>query len=800
MADVISSFARQPDADCASEPIHIPGGIQPHGLLFCVSDEGVVLQVSENVQKLLGVSAACALGAPLGKTIGEPAAALVGRAVANRQVGTGPFYAWVVDRDEAAHYAGMSYAIIVHRYREYLIVELEPAVAPPDMFPAIYPLVRNFVHDLPQRQTVAELSQLAAAEIQQITGFGRTLVYRFDEQGHGHVLAEALAPGYTSYLGQRFPASDIPLQARELYRLNRIRLIVDANYTPTALVPQLHPATHTLTDLTYATLRSVSPVHLRYMRNIGTLSSMSMSIVVNDKLWGLISCHHATPRLPPFEVRAACEHIAQILSLQIEAREMHAEAAYRLELRQTLARLIESMADRNSFVDALAEDGPDLLGLMGASGAAIVFEGATRLIGVTPTPTETGQLVSWLDTRTEDVFATDHLSGECDAIATSAGFAGFLSVSISSVFRNYVIWFRREVVRTVEWAGDPRAKLADLPEARSPRQSFDVWTETVSGRTVPWRRAEIEIASEFRTALLAVVLRRAEELGKLTVELGRANRELEGFSYTISHDLRAPLRHIKGFADLIAELGADELSPRLLDYLNRIRNAATFGAQLVDDLLAFSQLGRASLKPQMIDIRALTESLVAEQQAEKDRARIRWHLRDLPPIEADPVFVQLALRNLIENAVKFSAAREQPVIEIAGTPRTVSGLPCVTFSVRDNGVGFDMRYADKLFGIFQRLHGERNIPGTGIGLATVHRVAERHGGSVDAEGRPNQGATISITLPCQFREESGTRSETAATAFARLAVNSDGAVIQGVPKEKSAMSDSETKESEDGRP
>ncbi|MDR5856223.1 GAF domain-containing protein [Caballeronia sp. LZ062] len=786
MSDVVSNFTALPNEACASEPIHIPGGIQPHGVLLCLDAADQVVQVSDNAERWLGAPVQTVLGSSLAEVIGEDAAAMIRAARRQRSVEGAPSYAGAIDRIGNVSLTEGPLAVVVHEHKGVTIVELEPAGGTVDVFASMYPLVRGFVNDLQAQESIAELCQLACDEIQRITGFGRTLVYRFDEQGHGHVLAEALESGYQSYLGQRFPASDIPSQARDLYRLNRIRLIADANYVAARLVPERNPQSGQPTDLTYASLRSVSPVHVQYMKNMGTLASMSMSIVVNGALWGLISCHHATPRLPPFEVRTACEHIAQILSLQVVAREAQAESTYRLQLRHTLSRLLASMADRDSFVDALAEDA-SLLDFTASSGAAIVFEGQTRLIGITPSEDEVDRLVSWLDARPAEVFATDHLVADCDVLEPTPDYAGFLAVSISKVFRNYVIWFRKEVVRTIDWAGDPRAKLVVLPSAHSPRKSFESWTETVRDRTLPWRRAEIEIATEFRTAILGIVLRRAEELAQLALELGRANKELEGFSYTVSHDLRAPLRHISGFAELIADIGGEQLPPRIKEYVGRIKTAASFGGELVDDLLAFSQLGRASLRPQEVDVHSLVIALVGEQQANSGNAQIDWKIGTLPSVQADPVFFQLALRSLIENAVKFSAKQPAPTIEIGGEELHERGRSFVRYFVRDNGVGFDMRYVDKLFGIFQRLHNDKQFPGTGIGLATVQRIAERHGGDVRAEGAVGKGAEISIMIPVEFKPEAGAKSETAAAAFARLASTDGRAWVQGIPKDNRSV-------------
>ncbi|WP_244817748.1 ATP-binding protein [Caballeronia sp. Lep1P3] len=760
-------------AECAREPIHIPGGIQPHGVLLSVDAEGVILQISGNIEPIARRSAQACLGQPLEIVLGRHASERARAAFGQLTRDGSAIHAGNVRIEEWAHNGPV--ALVVHRHDGLLFVEVEPAQDTADVFSTMYPLVRSFVTEVQSMRTVEQICQFAATEIQRITGFGRTLVYQFDDEGHGHVLAEAIEPGYPSYLNQHFPASDIPAQARELYRRNPIRLISNANYEAAPLIPPLHPTTGRPTDLTHASLRSVSPVHLQYMRNMGTLASMSMSILVDDKLWGLISCHHATPRLPPFEVRTACEHVAQIVSLQIEARETQAEAHYRLELRRMLSKLLSSMANTDSFVEALVDDAPDLLGFTRSSGAAVIFEGRTSLIGVTPNEQSVTALVDWLDNQSEDVVMSDRASEACPPLGDTSEIAGFLAVSISKIYRNYVIWFRREVVQTIQWAGDPRAKLTGLAASLSPRESFDTWTDVVRNRSLAWRAAEREIALEFRAAMLGIVLRRAEEIAQLATELGRANHELEGFSYTVSHDLRAPLRHVVSFADLLRQIDGDKLSERGRGYLDRVVTSARFGGRLVDDLLSFAQLGRASLRPHKVDMHALVHAIIQNDIDEHSSSRVHWRVEALPAVEADHVFLHVAFGNVIANAVKFSAQREKPVIEVGAYSGTGELADHEVYFVRDNGIGFDMRYVDKLFGVFQRLHVNEQFPGMGIGLANVRRIIERHGGKAWAEGVPNEGAAFFMALPRQFRPESGVRRDTAASALARLAAGTGGA-------------------------
>ncbi|CAG2136917.1 ATP-binding protein [Cupriavidus plantarum] len=791
------------EADCAREPIHIPGGIQPHGYLLSVGEGGIVVQVSANIGALVHADADAVLGQPLASVLGERGAQLVATALRDLDAEGIPLYAGSIDDPRGNMHAPL--AIVVHRYDGATIVELEPARDTSDVFASMYPLVRTFINSLQDVDDADALAVLAAREVHRITGYGRTLVYSFDDDGHGHVIAESLSPGYAGYLGQRFPASDIPPQARALYVRNRIRLIADADYVASPLVPPLHPATGRTTDLTYASLRSISPVHVQYMKNMGTWSSMSMSIVVRGRLWGLISCHHDTARVPPFEVRTACEHIAQVLSLQIEAKEDHAEADYRLELRRRQARLLASMANSEDFIDAIAADPRDLLDLPGATGAAVIFEGRVVRMGEAPPTDVIERLVGWFDKRTEDVYATDNLAEAWPEAATlSPSTSGLLAVSLSRLFRNYVIWFRPEVVRTIRWAGDPRAKLSKLSPSLSPRESFEVWTQTVRNRSAPWRQAEIEIAGEFRGALLNLVLRRAEELAQLALELGRVNRELEGFSYTVSHDLRAPLRHIVGYADLLREMEQARLSDRGRHFVERIIAQARFGGKLVDDLLSFSQMGRAALRAQPLDLDELVSRVIADETRDLgDRQidrRIEWEIGKLGIVNADPVLMVVVLRNLISNAIKFTGTRTgadgQPPARIAITrtegerlegDRRLPGQDVIT--VQDNGVGFDMRYADKLFGVFQRLHRFEDFPGTGIGLASVRRIVERHGGTAWAEGQLDRGATIAFSLPRDVAPETVPVHETVTETAARLAAVSSGQPYRPVFKDTKKVED-----------
>jgi chemotaxis family two-component system sensor kinase Cph1 len=710
-------------AQCASEPIRVPGAIQPHGRLAVLDAEARLLAFSANWE---------------GEAQARAAAAVLPFDAGRLPPGQGP--SWI----GSLPLQGGSFDVSAHRSGDRVLLEFEPAGPAASMHAPIYTVARELLPLLQQDDSIELLCRRAAHEMKRLTGFGRCLVYRFDADGHGEVLAERLDSGYDSYAGHRFPASDVPAQARALYVVNHIRLIPNAWYEPVPLLPAAGASDPAGLDLSFAALRSVSPIHLEYMRNMGTAASMSVSIVARGRLWGLISCHDHDARYLPFQTRVACEHLGRLLSLQIQAQEDNSDVAQRLGLHQRVLKLVAMMAETDGTLERLVAPGLALHELADASGAAVVLNDSCWTTGAAPPAEDILPLAHWIAQQGQDVFCSDRLPevyphGEKLLPAC----AGVLAVSISQVHRHVVLWFRPELVRTIRWAGDPRKTLPSAGRIH-PRQSFESWQERVRGRSSPWLAAQQAAVGELRQALISLVLRRAEEMAGHAIELGRVNKELEAFSYTVSHDLRAPMRHIAGYVDLVLEDNAARLDERALRYLGHVKDAASYAGQLVDALLDFSRMGRSGMKPSAVDSRMLVEDLAQELGQQERGRRIVWELADtLPRLHADPLLLQVAVRNLMSNAVKYTRGRDPARIQV--TP--VTQPDGVGLEVSDNGVGFPMKYVGKLFGVFQRLHRAEDFDGTGIGLANVKRIVERHGGRVWARGEPERGATFGFVLP-----------------------------------------------------
>jgi two-component system, chemotaxis family, sensor kinase Cph1 len=603
--------------------------------------------------------------------------------------------------------------------------------------------LRGFAQILSGQPDLEGSLAASARFVADLTGFDRVLVYRFDREWNGHVVAEAGNGRLPSYLDLRFPAADIPAQARALYASNRVRLIPNADYQAVPVEPTLVPGNGEPLDLSHAQLRSVSPVHLEYMRNMGTAASMSISILIDGRLWGLVSCHSAAPQLVSTTIRDICDFVVQSLAMRVSALIHAIDAESRVELGRVSSRLLASMSASSHWPRGLVMAGDDLLAQVNASGAAIVTEDDYLSVGTVPAEDDVRSIVDWLKEQDgQDIFQTASLAsifpqGESFAVEAS----GVLAIRISELYPSWLIWFRPEVITTVQWGGNPHKVVRE--EGRiHPRKSFEAWREQVRLHAPEWTGAELAAARDLRTAIVGIVLRKAEELAELSGELQRSNKELEAFSYSVSHDLRAPFRHIVGFAQLLREReqGLDDKSRH---YLRNISDSALAAGRLVDDLLNFSQLGRTSITHKKVDMNKLISEVVKTVMINVEGREIEWSVARLPDAFGDATLLRQVWFNLVDNAVKYTRPRQPARITIDGE---LDG-DVIRFRVADNGVGFDMTYSNKLFGVFQRLQKAEDFEGTGIGLALVRRIVERHNGSITATGEVDKGATFVFALP-----------------------------------------------------
>lgn len=716
-------------AACSGEPIHIPGSIQPNGALLVLDDTNLeVLQASANCETFCGWTPAS-----------HSAIVEQLRPVLSNDDDVTLLSPLLLE------IGGQVYDGSLHRNGGVLILEIEKPAAKSTA--GLHRRLQKVFAELRTIQGFGEFYEKIAQFVGDLTGFERVMVYKFDADWHGEVVGEHLSAPVESYWGHHFPASDIPAQARALYTKSWLRLIPDATYQPVPLEPKLNPKTGRPTDLSFAMLRSVSPIHLEYLRNMDVTASMSISLIVDGRLWGLIACHDRKPRILPFAVRAACEIFGQVASLEIGAKQEALRLAEHVQATKIQTRFFDVLAKEQNIVEALIKYTPDLLEFMKAGGAAIHISGRTRLLGQTPSKEQVGELLVWLEQQdVHPIFETDSLREihpPADAFREVA--SGLMAVKLSRVEPHYVLWFRPEVITTRTWAGDPNKPLDDEHRIH-PRKSFAAWKQTVTGHSLPWRETERQGARELVQALNALVLRRTERLISLNEDLEKKNTDLNSFAYIASHDLKEPLRGIANYCAFMQEDHGEELSPEAIRKLETMSALAAQSEELLEALSYFSKIGRMEINRKETNMQDVLQAVLTAQDSLIRREKVSIRTEGTwPTIPCDPVLVREVFSNLIGNGIRYNDKPSKELLIGARENPEQPGQP--VFFVQDNGIGIREKHFQDVFQIFRRLHAHEDYGGgTGAGLAIVKSIVEKHGGTIWITSEPGKGTTFNLTL------------------------------------------------------
>ena len=739
--------------NCDREPIHIPNCIQPQGLLLVLAEPDLkIVQVSENAPEVLGIVTSKLLDRPLADFISSDRGDIVKviRACLDRSFEhINPLHLSITPTNEDVR----SFNGIIHRAPSgEIILELErlEPTNESDFF-QFYRQIKVTLAKMQTADNLAALCNLVVHEMRAITGFDRVMIYRFNEHGDGSVIAESKKDNLNAFLGMHYPDSDIPKQAKHLYTLNWLRLISDVNRQPIGLATnqKLH---HSL-DMSYCGLRAVSPLHIQYLKNMGVVASMSVSLIQQQQLWGLISCHHHTPKLVSYEIRTVCEFLGQLMSTELATKENNENLDYKLHLKTIQSQFVERLTKATDFIAEITADKESLLQLTGASGVAVCDSDRIILIGETPSQAALKPLLAWLIDRFEqDVFVTDCLASIYPRAEEYKNIAsGLLAMAVSKVQNQYVLWFRPEILQTLTWAGNPD-KPTRVEEDGSltifPRQSFAAWQEIVRGKSNPWLSYEVEGAIELRRAIIDIVLRQAGELSNINLELERINSELDAFAYIASHDLKEPLRGIHNYATFLLDDYGEILKGDGSEKLHTLLRLTIRMESLIESLLKFSRLGRQELQRDLIDLNLLLRNVTELFSMNPQWANCKINIpRTMPTVFGDRVLIEEVFTNLISNAFKYNNQPEKWA-EISWTESREKSHSTFTFYVRDNGIGIHEKHLDSVFRIFKRLHADSKYGGgTGAGLTIVKKIIERHGGQIQVDSTFGEGTTFSFALP-----------------------------------------------------
>jgi two-component system, chemotaxis family, sensor kinase Cph1 len=737
------------------KPIHIPGTIQPHGVLLAFRETDFEIQwVSHNTQSQLGIATQNLLGQPLSSLLDSAQIETV-RVALQENLGRANRLQLLLAEQ---WFDGM-----LHCAENGAILELERSHPTSEALELT--LSRSVKKAIAKLQTLSGLTEFlqgVVEEVRQITGFDRVHIYRFDPQGAGDVIAEAKIAELDSFLGLHFPATDIPTVSRDLYKRCNLRCSPDVSAVPIELLSQRNDPPIPL-DLSLAILRSVDPCCVKYYENMGSAAFLAIALIKDRQLWGLISCHHQTPKPLPYELRSACELLAQFASLELSTKANHQEWDNLIHSKALHSEFIESISHAESLSDALITPVPRLLELVAAQGAAVCLDNDITLVGETPTLEQVRDLIEWMQQQgNESLFQTDSLPKlypEANAFKETA--SGLLSLRISKVRRYSILWFRPEVLQTINWAGNPNDAFqveANGEITLCPRNSFKLWQETVRLTSLPWKSYELTNALDLRNAIVGIVLKKADELAKMNRELERSNRELDSFAFAASHDLREPLRGIHNYSTILQEDYAQVLDTEGVECLQTIKTLTQRMDTLISVLLKFSQLGQAELDPQKTDLNDVLRLAIEVVQASRPNPQFEVRIpRLLPIVQCDAVMVNELFCNLLSNAFKYNN-KAQGWSEIGyfnGAEQIEKGwiksrqqdsIPLL-FYLQDNGIGMRSHHLEIVFKLFKRLHAQEEYGGgTGAGLTITRKVVERHGGRIWVESIYGEGSTFYFTL------------------------------------------------------
>ena len=576
-------------SNCELEQIHLAGSIQPHGALLVVSEPGYeIVQASENAAEVLGATEVLP-GSNLAELDSELAARVVNLTGQSLQDIPVAVRCRLQARD-------MPVDVLVHQpYTGGLVVEIEPAGPPVELSDDLATALKRIA----LFSSLRTLCDETARTLKDLTGYDRVMVYRFDDQGHGEVFSEEREPELEAFYGNRYPASDIPQIARRLYERNRVRTLADVSYTPVRLSPRISPVTGQELDMSMCYLRSMSPIHIQYLKNMGVAATFVVSLMVGGRLWGLIACHHYAPRVIHYELRAVCDLLAEAVGVRIAALAGFARARTMMAVRRLEQSMVKSIAHVGDWRSALFENPATLFEPLDASGAALLLDGEIQTTGDVPGSQDLRLIAGWLDRQPrQQIFATAEMSADIPDLEPSPAASGMLAAPLSRSPGDYLLWFRPEQVRTVVWGGDPSKSVivGDDPMDLSPRRSFSQWRQIVEGKSRTWTAQDLAFGQQLMMSLADVILQfrsvrtllakhqldQVREHVRRSVQpivIADANGHILLVNESFDDLLRAGYRHLQMLDDL----------PRLFSDPNRMR-------QKLADLQAHGKDWRGEVK------------------------------------------------------------------------------------------------------------------------------------------------------------------------------------------------------------
>lgn len=732
---------------CDKEPIHIPGAIQSHGFLIATNSEFNIIWYSENIVDYVSDLPATIIGASLSvisDLISDRASSYLQNLIemANATGVFLPLNPYPIKIQDEIFNLILSQSAFSYVLEFEIGVEKEGVSLPSMVGQSLAQMLSGSALDLLLEQT--------AQQVRSLIGYDRVMIYKFHHDGHGEVVAEAKSKELDSFLGYHYPASDIPKQARQLYLRNLIRIIanVDENAVPLKGSSELKDIPLDLSD---SVLRAVSPVHIQYLKNMGVASSFSVSLVNKDKLWGLIACHNYTPRFVDYRDRESAKLVGQVLSSAISFRQMEIDQVAMDRLKNDSDRVVRALLHTDFVPAALMAEKGGIISVLDCTGAALSLDNIIYVDGECPPPDFIAGLVTWLSsTMNSPIFESGCLSElYSEALAYKDVASGLLACQLSAEANEYMLWFRPELISSVVWAGKPeKANIVSSDQSRilqiNPRQSFEAWYEQILLHSAPWTYSDERIALRLREEVFAAYNRKIASLKTLHGKLKEAYDELDSFSYTLTHDLKSPLTSIKAYSQLLSRNVSD--NSNALHMVQQIEKGAEKMQLMIKEVLAYSRWGQEVISFVSIDMYKLLSDIRGELVILPENQNLKIFIEKAPSITGDKMMITQIFSNLIGNAVKYSSSSRCPLITVGANIMEEE----IIYYVRDNGIGISKPEQEKIFMLFKRADNSRNIEGSGVGLAIVKKMLEKHLGKIWVESELGKGACFYLSFPMKI--------------------------------------------------